>query len=382
MNKKKLKIVFICNEYPPGKSGGIGVFTKKLAEGLVEAGHDIYVVGLYSDIGERIEENINGVRVARYPAKHGRLGLILNRLVIYKQLKKISLIKPIDIIETPDFEAAVAYLPKVARKNITRLHGSHTYFSSEANIEPSLIIKHLEGKQLKKACKVVSVSQYTAKETQRLFKLPDEPVVIYNSVDIDKFSSKAKINYSTCKRVIYFGTLVEKKGIYPLAQAWRQFYIENPDWVLTVVGKDAYESGCSNKDKMLSMLGAAKESVEFIEHVENEILVSSLKDYDFAILPSFSEAFALAPLEAMAAGLPVIISNMSSGPELVEHGIDGWLCDPRKPETLVEMINKAAESEDVRKSIADAAIKKINSNFNFQSFLKNNINFYKKLLLS
>lgn len=375
-----LTIVFICNEYPPGKSGGIGVFTKKLAEGLAKKGHSIYVVGTYTEIQNQIEESINNVIVARIPQKNGKIRLITNRVAIYNYLKNLSSIKPIDIIETPDFEGAIAYLPQLAKKNVTRLHGSHTYFSSERNIKPSLTIQYLERKQLKNASKIVSVSGYTAQETQRLFGLVDEPIVIYNSVDVEKLQSNAKNNYSTQKKVIYFGTLAEKKGIYPLAQAWRQFSKNNPDWLLTVVGKDAMEHGSSNKNEMLRLLAEAKDTVNFIEHIENEELVCSLKEYDFAILPSFSEAFALAPLEAMAAGLPVIISNMSSGPELIRHGIDGWLCDPQSPETLVEMLNQAASSESVRQKVAELALEKIKTKFNFQSFMKNNISFYKELV--
>jgi glycosyltransferase involved in cell wall biosynthesis len=82
----------------------------------------------------------------------------------------------------------------------------------------------------------------------------------------------------------------------------------------------------------------------------------------------------------MAAGLPVIISNMSSGPELVKHRIDGWLCDPSQPHTLVERMNEAACSESLRKTISKAALNKINTRFNFNAFIEKNINFYEDLL--
>ncbi|WGV12263.1 glycosyltransferase family 4 protein [Psychrobacter maritimus] len=376
----KLNIVFICNEYPPGKSGGIGVFTKKIAEGLCVHGHDVHVIGTYPSIENKLQEEVNKVKVIRIPHVTGRIGLIANRVAIYKHLKKIALIKPIDIIECPDFEASISYIPKLAKSSITRLHGSHTYFSSERNMKPSAIIKHLEEKQLKSASDIVSVSQYTAEETKRLFGLPENPWVIYNSIDVDSFKAYIKIDYSESKKVIYFGSLSEKKGIYPLAEAWRSFSLENPDWVLSVVGKDTYENGYSSKEEMIKILGETKGSIEFIDHIDNKDLIKSLRNYDFAILPSFSEAFALAPLEAMAVGLPVIISNMSSGPELVEHGVDGWLCDPRKPKTILNMIELVVESERLRESIAKAAIEKIKNKFNFQCFIESNINMYKYTL--
>lgn len=378
--KNKLHIVFICNEYPPGKVGGVGVFTKKLAEGLAKIGHDISVIGLYSEINIKKEEIINNVKITRYPIKKNWIAIFSNRVTLYKHLKKLSLVKPIDIIESPDFEAPIAYIPKLAKKTVTRLHGSHTYFSHELDIKPSRSIKHLEKKQLKNSNNIISVSKYTANKTQSLFSLSKEPYIIYNSVEIDNFSKSIKKNYKTLKKVIYFGTLAEKKGIFPLVIAWEKFNKKNPDWTLTVIGKDAYENGTSNKDKMLNLLGETQISVNFITHIENEKLINSLKDYDFAILPSFSEAFALAPLEAMATGLPVIISNMSSGPELINDGIDGLLCDPRQQETLLKALNELASSEILRKEVAEKALIKINSFYDFNSFMKNNLDFYKKIL--
>ena len=85
-----LNIIYICNEYPPAMTGGIGVFTKKLAESLAGKGHDITVVGLYQDCVEEHNEEINGVKVIRLPAKGGRLGLFVDRFNLYKTLKHLS----------------------------------------------------------------------------------------------------------------------------------------------------------------------------------------------------------------------------------------------------------------------------------------------------
>ncbi|AEX20721.1 glycosyltransferase family 4 protein [Vibrio sp. EJY3] len=374
-----LNIVYICNEYPPSATGGIGIFTQKLAESLATKGNKITVVGLYQDCIEEKHEKINGVKVIRLPAKGGRLGLFNDRYNLYKTLKQLSIKKNIDIIECPDFEATLAFVPKVAKHMLTRLHGSHTYFSAERNVEASNVVKFCEARQLKTSHKVVSVSRYTAEVTRDLFSLKVLPDVIYNSVDVTRFTQHIKQDYSTRKKAIYFGTLVEKKGIYPLAFAWKQFQSNNPDWTLTVIGKDAKEGGKSNKIRMQKLLGDASVSVNFIEHMPNEELVSSLKEYDFCVLPSFSEAFALAPMEAMAAGLPTIVSSMSSGPELVKHGIDGWLCDPQDTATVLNALNLAAASEETREKVGQAGQRKINEYFSFDDFVQNNINYYNNL---
>lgn len=375
-----MNIIYICNEYPPRPSGGIGIFTKKLAEGLTELHNRVYVIGVYHDIPRRICTVINGVTVISLPAKPGIKGLIQNQWLLFKEIKKISLKHRIDIIESPDFEAPVALLPRLANKRITRLHGSHTYFCNERNIKPSKVINILERLQLKKSDQIISVSQYTADQTKMLFGLVNNIDVIYNSIDVSESNQSIKSNYTLQKKIIYFGTLAEKKGIFPLAKAWKEFIKKNPDWKLEFVGKDAFEKGSSNKEIIRKILMEDFSSVSFIDHLDHAELISSLKNYDLAILPSFSEAFALAPLEAMATGLPVIVSNMSSGPELINHGVDGWLCDPRNPATIVNTIEEAIISKKNREVIAKNALNKISSKFNYDKFLVENIEAYQSLL--
>ena len=69
-----MHICLICNEYPPSNHGGIGSFTKDLAEGLVANGFYVSVIGVYSkyvlDIKEPMTEIINGVHIERYPFKN------------------------------------------------------------------------------------------------------------------------------------------------------------------------------------------------------------------------------------------------------------------------------------------------------------------------
>jgi glycosyltransferase involved in cell wall biosynthesis len=67
-------------------------------------------------------------------------------------------------------------------------------------------------------------------------------------------------------------------------------------------------------------------------------VLESLHSARVAVFPSFAEAFALAPLEAMAAGCPTISTRRGSGPEMIVEDRDGVLVDPGRPEEIADAI--------------------------------------------
>ena len=83
-----MKVCYICSEYPPGPHGGIGTFTAVTARGLIEAGHDVRVVGVYPPksivAGSEFD---NGVKVSRSRTHGGMLGWILDRVAVYNAIR-------------------------------------------------------------------------------------------------------------------------------------------------------------------------------------------------------------------------------------------------------------------------------------------------------
>ena len=73
-----MKILFLCEEYPPGKNGGIGTMVKTLSRELVNQGHHVYVVGLYAHgYGQKNFEIDHNVKVWRF-RRYTDVGLISN----------------------------------------------------------------------------------------------------------------------------------------------------------------------------------------------------------------------------------------------------------------------------------------------------------------
>lgn len=84
--------------------------------------------------------------------------------------------------------------------------------------------------------------------------------------------------------------------------------------------------------------GRVGKSIHFHGHVERAELVAALQRAGLDVFPSSAEAFALAPLEAMAYGCPTIYSQRGSGPELIENGRDGLLIEPDQPHEIAGAI--------------------------------------------
>ena len=372
-----LKLLYICNEYPPAAAGGIGVLLRGLCEQLADRGHEVHVVGCYQ-IERPITELINGVRIHRLPGRFGRLGLLTDRIALYRAIAGIAAQGEIDIIEAPDFEAPSALLPRQSRKRVVRLHGSHVYFSHERDQVPSRSVGLLEKIALMQADAWISVSEYTARRTQEIFRLNRPINIVHNAANVpDRFPHK--FDYAPRRRVVYFGTLAEKKGVLTLARSWKTFQESQPDWSLTLIGRDGLHQGRSVHQQMIELLGPVSASVEFLGPMGNDELLNRLVEFDFAVLPSFSETFALAPMEAMALGVPVIYSQLSSGPELMMHGVDGWLADPRDQKQLSGLLTAIADDPIMRARVAKAGQAKIKQFFSHKDYVEKNLQVYRQI---
>lgn len=333
-----MKLCFICCEYPPARHGGIGSVTQVLARAFATAGHEVRVVGLYSSLDQPAPvENDRGVRVWRLPMPRGRFGWTRGRRLLYQTLARWVERGEVDLIEVPDWEGYAACWPSLRAPVVARLHGSSSYFAREMRAPLDWPAYCLEAASFHRADYCCSTSAYTARRTERLFGHRLRPVdVLFNPVDLPLEPSAAR----SANRVVFAGTLTAKKGVVPLVQAWPAVLQACPSAELHLFGKDAgADDGAPMIDTLLALLrGDSRDSVHFHGHVDRERVQQEFGECRLAVFPSFAEAFSMVPLEAMAHGCPVIYSNRCSGPELIDHGRDGLLVDPNRPQEIAEAV--------------------------------------------
>lgn len=380
-----------CFEYPPCNHGGIGSFSKDLAEGLVHQGHDVTIFGFYFenvlDITEPVKETINGVRIIRYPRylefSNVRMNIFFSRIKLYRLIKELHKEKPFDVIESPE---NVGWIPFGTPNNIpliTRLHGGETYFGIELNRKSSRINKFLEKQQLKHSNHIVSVSDYTAKKTLDIFGLEREYSVIYNSVQVPEEFECSSIPIEE-NLIIFSGSVLPKKGVEELMHAMNIICQTHPTAKLAIAGKNIIKkNGMPYEEYLMELVEEPyRDQIIFMGAINREKeLFPLLCKAHICCFPSHTEAFAIAPLEAMAFGKPVVYSILSSGKEALVHMESGLLCNPKEPENIAENVLLLLNDKALCEKLGSKAKTRVEELFNYNKWITSNVILFEKFAL-
>ena len=164
--------------------------------------------------------------------------------------------------------------------------------------------------------------------------------------DIDPFfaagQSRKKI-FSPA--ILYAGVLIPRKGVIHLINAFARLADDFPALSLRIVGKDDNPSYTKELKARVASCGL-QQRVTFVDVVPQQILARFMEEAGIFVLPSYSEGLPRVVYEAMAAGLPVIATNVSGIPEVVQDGMTGFLISPCDEKALEEKIRWLLMHED------------------------------------
>lgn len=378
-----MNLCFVCPEYPPGPHGGVGTFTQVMARGMVQLGHQVRVAGVYpSEYPAPAYEEDRGVRVWRIPEPATRFGWIRARFELYRLIRSWVVSKKCDLVESPDCYGWIAGWPRMPIPLVLRAHGSLTYYAHELRQRVSVTGHMLEAWAYRRADAWVSVSEYTGSVTARLFKLENGPnAVLYNPIDAPSVSQFEERDPG---KVVFTGTLTRKKGVISLCDAWPMIKRRFAQAELHLYGKDGdVESGETMQSYLLKRLPEEfHSSVKFHGHVSRPEVTRALSTAHTAVFPSYVEAFAMAPLEAMASGCPTIYSKRGSGPELIEHEHSGLLVDPDSPNEIADCVVRILADDPLARRLGNNGRRQIQERFTTNRILTQNEAFFSRVIHS
>ncbi len=373
-----MKIAIVC--YPT--FGGSGVVATELGLELARRGHEIHFITYKQPVRlALLNPNIHyhEVHVPEYPLFHYQpYELALSsKLVDMVKLHNIELLHVHYAIP----HAYAGYMAKKMLKEqgiripmVTTLHGTDiTLVGNHPTYKPavSFSINHSDY--------VTSVSQDLKDETYRLFDIKRDITVIPNFIEIDK--KKTDIN-SQCHRsmmatetqkiVTHISNFRKVKRIPDVVKIFNEIQKKIPA-KLMMVGEGPEREPA---EKLCEELGISNKVIFFGNSNEIDKILCFT---DLFLLPSQTESFGLAALEAMANGVPVISTNTGGLPEVNKEGYSGYLGNVGDVEY---MAGKAIEilSDDVRLYEFKSNALKVAQEFDIQNILPLYENLYRKAI--
>ncbi|MDQ7030148.1 MAG: glycosyltransferase family 4 protein [Ardenticatenia bacterium] len=210
----------------------------------------------------------------------------------------------------------------------------------------------------------------TSEEHRRLAhrtKSDLEILVIYNGVDTQTFCPSVQKKRQDHKvHILCVGRLIERKGHHYLLHAFAQLQVESKYPLhLTLVGTGDAEEALR---QLAGELGIAQ-AVTFMGFVSREVMPAIYQQADVFVLPSQNEGMSIALLEAMASGLPVVVTNTGGTAELVREGVNGYIVPWADVPALVKALSKLISNQEVRQRMGKES-RRIAERFSWKSVAK------------
>jgi N-acetyl-alpha-D-glucosaminyl L-malate synthase BshA len=338
-----MKIGIVC--YPT--FGGSGVVATELGKALADNGHQVHFITYNQPARlDFFSENLfyHEVSVSKYPLfDYPPYELALaSRLVDVVRFEKLDILHVHYAIP----HASAAFMAKqilltygIYIPVVTTLHGTDiTLVGKDRTYKPVVTFS------INKSDGVTAVSEHLKRDTYEFFEIENDITVIPNFIDLNRFSLKAKDHFKKAiapsgeKILAHTSNFRKVKRTDDVIRIFAKVREKIPSKLL-MVGDGGERSDC---EQLCRDLGVC-DDVRFLG--KQDAIEEILSVSDLFLMPSQSESFGLAALEAMACKVPVISTNAGGLPELNLEGVTGFLKDVGDVEGMAERAIYILEDE-------------------------------------
>lgn len=361
-----MRVGIVC--YPT--FGGSGVLATELGKALANKGHEVHFISYNQPARlDFFSENVfyHEVNIAKYP------------LFEYAPYETALAGKMVDIVQSAHLDvlhvhyaiphASAALLAKqiLQQKGITipvvtTLHGTDiTLVGREVTYE------HVVSWSINQSDAVTAVSNKLKEETLEHFDITREIDVIPNFIDFNRFNKKPREHFKQMiapngeKIIIHTSNFRKVKRVEDVVAIFSRIIKEIPAKLLLI--GDGPER--SHIEKVCRELNTC-DWVTFLG--KQEAIEEILSIGDLFVLPSESESFGLAALEAMACEVPVISSNAGGIPEVNINGVTGFLSDVGDVDSMAQNAITLLKDPEMLKTFRKNALKQAH-NFDLKTIL-------------
>ncbi len=372
---RHLRVGICC--YPT--AGGSGVVATELGKHLAERGHTVAFISY-----------ANPLRLGELPPRvcyheveqesHTLLKQFPHSLTLTAKMVEVARTHRLQVMHVhyaiPFAAAAILarqIAPELDLKVVTTLHGTDiTLVGGSPSFRP---VTQWSSEQ---SDAVTAVSRFLREETYRQIPVRKDIDVVHNFIDPDRHGvhdpqcipEKRSPRQATLMHISNFRPIKRVEDVVRIFKRVR----DSLDARLVLVG-DGPEY--SRTRELVEKLGLA-EVVRYVGVVDDVAPV--LKAADLLLLPSETESFGLVALEAMASGVPVVASNVGGLPEVVEHGVTGFLAPVGDIESMAGYCVHLLEDPSRQHAFAGAARQRAASCFDYRSIIPKYESIYERLV--
>jgi len=377
-------VMMLSWEFPPHHVGGLGIHVRDLSEALVRMGVKIHVLTLahgnevYSAVKDGIY--IHYLPTFQQPEKDIDFlswVLQLNMAMGNYARELISHSPPARLIlHAHDWLVAFAAgeLQEALKiPLVVTIHATEYGRNNGLHNEIQRSIHRVEGELANKADRVITCSRYMKKEVMSLFNLPETKIrTIPNAVKPINLAPVPQRGQT----ILFVGRLVAEKGVQVLLASFKRLSESYPEAKLIIAGAGPYADFLKELAARLEI----SERVEFTGFVSEKVRNQLLARCDVAVFPSLYEPFGIVTLEAMAAGVPVIVSRTGGLAEVVEDGVTGLSFTPGDIEGLHRCLVTVFQDLDRIRKISKRGQARVHEYYTWEPVARQTLELYQDVI--
>jgi len=388
-----LRLCIVAKEYNNILSG-VGAYSTNLINGLAKRGFQLTVLCPQSCLTDRkstfTEINFVPTPAASIDLRHANW--IFNAYNFSNTLKKQLKTKKADLVHFTEAREALFFRRRESMPIIGTLHDYHLANSTLNVIHyqgiypkdwPKRLVYYNCGHFVEKIClrrldHIITVSRAAGKILHDRYNLSNKRIsVVHNGIDLALTTNRCEGYPKERKNSILFvGNNFQRKGLATLIKASKLITNQMDNVKFIIVGNDP---GVENEMKTLCNTYNVSRYFDFRGFVNHDELANFYKSSNILAHPPLVENFPYSILESFSYGLPVIATSVGGIPELVCHGENGFLIEPRDYETLAKyiliLLRNKKSWERMSRNCKETA-----ERFSTETMVKKTVEVYKNIL--
>src|SRR5215213_1132864 len=247
------------------------------------------------------------------------------------------------------------------------------YSSPAQRLFYRLVESRYDGWSIRAADTVVCVSRYTQRQVEQTYGKRDT-VLVFDGIDTDVFVPPPQLARSDHGlprsdariRLLFIGNNTRRKGFDLLPKIMELL----PEDYVLYYNVGFQKAGESPPHPRMIPIGAP----------DRTSLVAAYQSCDILLFPSRLEGFGIAPAEALACGRPVVTTNASALPEVVDHGANGFLCARNDVVNYAARVRELGEDAALRRRFGEHGREKVVRSFGYDQLAGGLLAVYERLL--